>query len=59
MLRVYLRCVYLSVVETGGRSITAAALLLVRSAMLRNLSFGGELRACAIAASFAEYGILF
>src|SRR5436305_15167928 len=40
----------------GCLSVTAAALLLVRSAMLRNLSFGRELNARAIAASSLEYG---
>jgi len=36
--------------------VRTAALLLVSSAMLRNLSFGSELNACAIAASSPEYG---
>src|SRR5438045_7287473 len=40
----------------GCPSVTAAALLLVCSAMLRNLSFGRELKARTIAASSPEYG---
>jgi hypothetical protein len=36
--------------------VSTAALLLVSSAMLRNLSFGSELKARAIAASSPEYG---
>ena len=36
--------------------MSTAALLLVNSTMLRNLSFGSKLKACAIAASSPEYG---
>jgi hypothetical protein len=39
--------------------VSTAALLLVSSAMLQNLSFGSELNARAIAASSAEYGFCF
>ena len=39
----------------GCLSVTVAALLLVCSAMLRNLSFSRELKAHAIAASSLEY----
>ena len=40
----------------GCPSVTAAALLLICSAMLQNLSFGRELKARAITASSLEYG---
>src|SRR5438477_7817181 len=40
----------------GCLSVSTAALLLVSSAMLRNLSFGSELNARTIAASSPEYG---
>src|SRR6516165_8011117 len=40
----------------GCLSVSKAALLLVSSAMLRNLSFGSELKARTIAVSSPEYG---